>query len=113
MFRQTTLFCTVISLALQFGVTALADDTKKPAPAQDVTVCAQVTVSARYEGYGYTHLVTLSNTCKAPVRCEVWTDVDPAHVTVRAKPGESESVATRKGSPSSEVRVQSSCKIES
>lgn len=113
MLRSSTLFWLVISLALPLGPAARADDEKKPPAAQDVAVCAQVTVTARYEGYGFTHLVTLNNTCKSAVQCEVWTGVDPAHLSLRAKPGQSESIATRKGSPSREVHVQSSCKLES
>jgi len=77
---------------------------------QQVGDCASVTASARFKGYGYTHVVTLSNSCQRAVSCEVWTDADPTpHVTLQAKPGQSAEVITRNGSPASEVRAEKLC----
>src|SRR5689334_6794831 len=62
--------------------------------------CTVVSANAPYQGMGYTHVVEVKNNCAKPVTCEVWTDVDPQpHYTLQVSPGESASVATRKGSP--------------
>ena len=71
--------------------------------------CAQVKGSARYIGYGYTHVVTLKNTCNKAVACAVWTDVDPDRTTVQADAGQTAEVVTRRGSPSREVTAFKSC----
>jgi len=74
--------------------------------------CASVTASARFKAYGYTHIVTLSNSCQRAVSCEVWTDVDPTpRVTLQAKPGQSAEVVTRNGSPASEVHAGKLCRF--
>ena len=94
-----------LSLAcLSLAATAAADS---PPPVGD---CASVTASARYRAIGYTHVVTLNNTCQRAVACEVWTDVDPSpHYTLQAKPGKSAEVITRSGSPASEVHAEKLC----
>ncbi|MEO8902337.1 MAG: hypothetical protein ABI627_12485 [Polyangiaceae bacterium] len=80
------------------------------AVAEGAADCAAVTASTRLEAYGYTHVVTLSNRCSAPVSCEVWTNVDPSpHVTLRAKAGESVETVTRRGSPSRDVQAGKQC----
>jgi hypothetical protein len=72
-----------------------------------------VTASARYQGYGYTHVLTLRNGCDKTVICEAWTDVDPTpRYTLRAKPAEMDEAITRRGSPSREVAAQSNCRFE-
>ncbi len=93
---------------------AVADGKDTPTPSKsDVSACAKVEASARAQGFGYTHLVTLTNRCDKPVVCEVWTDVDPSpQYTLRAAPGQSDEVITRKGSPAREVRAGSRCRIE-
>ena len=74
--------------------------------------CASVSASTRLEAYGYTHVVTLTNHCSAPVSCEVWTNVDPApRVTLRAKAGEGVATVTRRGSPSRDVQAGKSCTL--
>jgi hypothetical protein len=91
-------------LAVPFAGTAAADS------AQQVGDCASVTASARFQGYGYSHIVTLNNTCQRAVSCEVWTDVDPTpHHVLEAKPGKTAEVAVRSGSPASEVRAAKLC----
>jgi hypothetical protein len=72
--------------------------------------CAQVSASVRMEAYGFTHLVSLRNGCDRAVSCEVWTDVDPSpHHALRAAPGETQELITRRGSPAREVSAGSSC----
>ena len=77
-------------------------------PAADT--CTEVQGTARYEGYGYTHVVSLKNNCEKPVSCALWTDVDPEpRTTVNVAPGESAEITTRKGSPAREVTGLKSC----
>jgi hypothetical protein len=101
--RLTLLLAACLSLA----GTAAAD---APQQVQQVGECAQVSASARAKAIGYTHVVTLTNTCQRAVSCEVWTDVDPTprHV-LEAKPGKSAEVIARNGSPASEVHAGKAC----
>jgi hypothetical protein len=101
---------------LWISATALAERPKKPvAPAdppmaQDPNQCSQATAEARWVGYGYTHSVTLRNGCQRAVACTLWTDVDPEpKQSVQVAPGESESVVTRRGSPSRELSAFKNC----
>jgi hypothetical protein len=114
MFRALTL----AALGSTWSLVAFAKPPAKPRPADETTPstpdqCARVSASARNEGYGFAHIVTLQNGCEKAVTCEVWTDVDPApgH-TLRAAPGESSDVLTRRGSPASAVSAQSACRWE-
>jgi hypothetical protein len=78
--------------------------------AQNANDCAKVQGSARYVGYGYTHVITLNNTCTQAVVCSVWTDVDPEpRTTVQVAAGQSAEVVTRRGSPSRELTAFKSC----
>lgn len=84
------------------------------AAGQGAADCASVTASTRLEAYGYSHVVTLSNHCAAPVSCEVWTNVDPSpHVTLRANVGETVETVTRRGSPSRDVQAGKLCRLGS
>jgi hypothetical protein len=76
---------------------------------QTANDCAQVQASARYVGYGYTHVVTLKNTCNKAVECALWTDVDPERTTLQADAGQTAELVTRRGSPSREVTAYKSC----
>jgi hypothetical protein len=62
--------------------------------------CVVVRAIARYAAAGYNHIATTENTCTRPVRCELWTDVDPEpqHV-VELEPRESEDTVFRLDSP--------------
>lgn len=81
-----------------------------PGAAQSPNECAKVQASARYVGYGYTHVVTLKNTCAQSVTCALWTDVDPEpRTTVQVEAGQSAEVVTRRGSPSREVTALKAC----
>jgi hypothetical protein len=93
-----------VAVCVSFASAAAADS------AQQVGDCASVTAVARYKVYGYTHVVTLNNSCQRAVSCEVWTDVDPSpHVSLQAKPGKSAEVVIRNGSPASEVHAGKLC----
>lgn len=89
---------------------------KKPPPAPPVAAqpsadsCAVATASARYIGYGYTHVVVLQNNCDKAVECSLWTSVDPEpRTTVKVAKGASAEVVTRRGSPASDFAALKSC----
>ncbi len=109
----STAISTVLVGALGAAAAARADDPKPKKPVVDVSTCAKVTGSAPYQGYGYTHLIELKNTCDKPVECRVWTNVDPNQLVLSAKTGETVSIATRKGSAAREFTPQSECKFGS
>jgi hypothetical protein len=94
-----------LSLALLFLTTTAA----APA-APDRIGCVKVRGHARYAGLGYQHLATTDNECARPVRCQLWTDVDPEpqHV-VELEPRSSAETVFRIGSPASEFRVDYRC----
>ena len=79
---------------------------------QNADDCAEVPASARYVGYGYTHVVTLKNACTKAIECALWSDVDPEpRTTVQADPGQTAEVVTRRGSPSRDVTGHKSCRF--
>jgi hypothetical protein len=89
-----------------------ASDPEQPSKPKTPGACATVQGGVRAEAYGYTHVVSLRNTCDKPVECDVWTDVDPApRHRLRAAPGETVEVVTRLGSPASQVSAQKECKF--
>ncbi|NLY95719.1 MAG: hypothetical protein GXY23_17040 [Myxococcales bacterium] len=92
---------------------ALASPSKAEAPIeQDAPSCVKVRGEPRYQGYGQTHVVVVKNGCDKTVRCEVFTDVDPTpRYTLLVAPGETEEVATRRGSPSSAFRPGYRCEL--
>ncbi len=113
---RTALLSLVISSGFNLFPAAFASAEDEPPPRRkpvsDVTSCAKVTASTRYEAYGYTHVVELKNACPKAVFCQVWTDVDSTKLPLKAEPGKTESVVTRKGSPSRAVVAQSECTLE-
>ena len=93
-----------LTLALLLSTTAAA-----PA-APERLACVKVKAFARYAGLGYQHLATTDNECARPVRCPLWTDVDPEpqHV-VELEPRSSADTVFRIGSPAREFRVDYRC----
>jgi len=71
--------------------------------------CADVTKQAPYQGYGYSHIVSIENGCEYDLRCRVSTDVTPQPQSVRVEEGETELVVTRRGSPASEFQARVDC----
>ena len=99
----------VIAVALLSGALELAtplDATVDPAQ------CAPIVGRVEYRGLGYDHIVEVHNTCLKKVRCEVWTDVDPAprHSLV-VEPETTSAVVTRRGSPAQEFHAQGKCEF--
>jgi len=85
-----------------------------PAPApQSPNECAIAKASARYVGYGYTHVVALVNGCDRAVECTLWTDVDPEpKTTVSVAAGDTAEITTRRGSPSQDVKAGKECSFK-
>jgi hypothetical protein len=79
-------------------------------PASESIDCVKVRAFARYAGLAYQHVATTSNECARPVRCQLWTDVDPEpqHI-VELEPRTSADTVFRIGSPSREFRVDYRC----
>jgi hypothetical protein len=109
--RRTSL--SVLTLLLLASGARAADKAPKPPPyavAPSADTCAEVRGSARAEAYGYTHVVSLRNGCDRPVRCELWSDVDPEpRVRVEVAAGAATEVITRRGSPAREVVGHKKC----
>lgn len=94
-----------------FALVALLLATTAAAPvAPENIACVKVRAFARYAGLGYQHLATTNNECSGPVRCELWTDVDPEpqHV-VELEPHAATETVFRIGSPAREFRVEYRC----
>lgn len=98
---------TVLLLAL----TTLSAHAEAPGGAPSADQCTVAKPVARYVGLGYQHVVEVTNNCAKPVRCEVWTDVDPTpRHNLSVKPGETGSVIVRQGSPAREFKAEKACK---
>ncbi|MCB9601773.1 MAG: hypothetical protein R3B99_29495 [Polyangiales bacterium] len=101
-------FVLMLSLfALALPVFSRAQESENQVPD-----CLHVSKEAPYQGYGYTHIVVLENTCARAARCQVATDVDPTRIAKRVAAGATERVATRRGSPASAFSPRVSCTLE-
>jgi hypothetical protein len=77
---------------------------------QEAPSCVKVRGEPRFQGYGQTHVVMVTNECDRKVRCEVYTNVDPyPRYTLVVAPGKTEEIATRQGSPASEFKPGYRC----
>lgn len=72
--------------------------------------CVHASSTARFDGSGYTHWVTVDNTCSHPVTCTVSTDVAPTPVTVTLARGQHQDVRTFLSSPAREFTPTVSCR---
>jgi hypothetical protein len=83
------------------------------AEAPESADCLAVRGEARMQAYGYAHAVVVTNGCRREARCEVWTTADPTprHRLV-VRPGATESVVTRIGSPAHEVVPGHECALQ-
>lgn len=80
---------------------------------QEAPACVEVRGEARFQGYGQTHVVIVKSECQRVVRCEVYTDIDPApRYTLVVEPGRTEEIATRQGSPSSAFEPGYVCELK-
>ena len=80
-------------------------DRKPPAPSE----CVKTRTEARYSGYGYDHIVHVTNGCASAMRCAITTSANPQATTVTVASGKTESVVTYRGSPAREFTAQATC----
>ena len=77
----------------------------------DVNNCYSVTGQARYGALGYNHVVIISNRCEFPLKCKVWTDVDPEpQIPLTVEPKSSGEKTTRINSPARGFKAFGECK---
>ncbi len=99
------------------GSDELASDagTKKPEPPTPAppnpSTCVAHWGEARSTGYGYRHVVLLSNGCKKAATCAVSTDVNPEVQTVTVAPNAVEEVVTFLEAPGAAFTPKVSCKL--
>ncbi len=65
---------------------------------------------SRYRGFGYDHLVHISNACDEPVSCVIRSSANPGHINVNVPGRRRISVITRRGSPSRKFSASVNCK---
>jgi len=103
----------VLTLLLLCSGARAADRPPKSPPASSSApspdTCTEVRGSARAQGFGYTHVVSLRNGCPTAVSCELWSDVDPDRVRVEVAAGATAEIVTRRGSPAREVVGYKKC----
>jgi hypothetical protein len=75
--------------------------------------CVQVTGEAYARGYGYYHVVVVTNQCERTARCLVSSDVDPQpeHPVVVER-SSTVRVTTRTNSPASTFEPRARCELE-
>lgn len=101
---RNTLALLFAACALSTSVLAFADGEAGTRPA-----CAQVSHNARFDGSGYSHIVSVNNTCDYPLTCTITTDANPRPATMRISAGQSSSVNTFLSSPAREFSPTVSC----
>ena len=106
--RRAVHVFTIVLAVLAFAVGAHATTSAPATPL--VGECFEIRGHASFRGFGYKHIVTVSNKCARAIKCEVWTDVDPTPKHKLTVPkGEEKSVVTRIGSPASEFKADGTC----
>ena len=81
---------------------AFADSVTKPD-------CMSVRKSSDYRGYGYTHLVHITNGCEEPVRCSASSDSAPDPIQFSVAAGQSADKTLKIGAPGSEFELRLRC----
>ena len=71
--------------------------------------CAQVSHNARFDGSGYSHIVSVRNTCTYTITCSVTTNANPTATTMLVTAGQSSSVNTFLSSPASDFTPTVNC----
>lgn len=84
-----------IALALLVTTVAWAQQDARPARvAGNRPECVAVRAQPVFNGSGYNHLVTITNSCPAAVACQATTTVNPQAIRVSVASGASETVNT-------------------
>ena len=73
--------------------------------------CISVATQARYEPYGYNHVVILKSGCSKPAACRVATDVNPAPISVEVAAKATVEVLTFTASPAQVFTPIVSCRL--
>jgi len=71
--------------------------------------CAQVSHNARFDGSGYSHIVSVRNTCTYAITCSITTNANPTASTMLISAGQSSSVNTFLSSPASDFTPTVDC----
>jgi hypothetical protein len=71
--------------------------------------CLTIQPNASFDGAGYSHYARVHNDCRSTVRCELWTDVDEAHLPIEVAAGAEAELTFRRGSPASTFRAFARC----
>lgn len=91
------------SIGSVFGQPARAAD------AINAPSCLDWSKAAPYRGYGYNHVVSLTNGCEHALSCRVSTSATPTAVRVDLDPNDQRAVTTRVGSPARAFDVRLTC----
>lgn len=71
--------------------------------------CAHVSHNARFDGSGYSHIVSVRNTCDYTITCSITTNANPTASTLLITAGQSSSVNTFLSSPASDFTPTVNC----
>jgi hypothetical protein len=102
-----TLLLALASLGSAPGAHAEGRERAPKAPSE----CVRTRTEARYSGYGYDHVVHVTNGCDRKMRCTITTDVNREQATVAIDPGKTESVITQRGSAAREFTAKADCQV--
>jgi hypothetical protein len=73
--------------------------------------CLGIWGEVRYRGFGYDHIVHVSNRCAQTAICDVSSDVNPTPQRVIVPVGQEVEVLTFRGSPSREFVPRVDCRL--
>ncbi len=107
MTRQLTRFSALIAVSL--ALQAVASGVHAAGKTPD---CVKWRAYAAYSGYGYKHIVNISNQCDKTAACDVSTSVNPDKQSVNLAPGASQDVITFVSSPAREFTATVNCSLK-
>lgn len=109
----TTTALVLAASAIGYGASARAEGPGEGKKGDALPKCIVVTPQALPRGYGYDHIVEITNGCDKPAVCSVKTNVitDPIERSVSV--GQTERVLTLRGSPSGAFSPDVTCKLGS
>jgi hypothetical protein len=96
-----------LALGAGGGVPVTRADDGEKGPAKS---CWSSSDSAPYRGFGYDHVVTITNRCDKPLDCDVRTKVNPDPTHARVAGHATVEVITFHGSPAREFKSDVQCK---
>lgn len=103
---RSVFFVIAAALALGWGAAGSLAQTRV---AGERPPCVSASASARFDGVGYGHWVSVQNRCGGAVRCQVSTDVAPSPVSLALEAGQSRDLNTFLGSPASAFTATVTC----